>query len=94
VVVVIIGILVAIAVPIYQNVQQNARDNADAANIRTINGAIAMYMAANTDPPTEGAGGNLVPTHLQEWPEPPNGLAGTYVIDEIASGQYVAIRQE
>lgn len=51
VVVAIIGILAAIAVPMYQNVTTDAQDAADAATARTLNGAISMYMASedNTD---------------------------------------------
>ncbi len=45
VVVVIIGILVAIAVPVYRNVQTNAEKKANEANIRIIEGAIQMYLA-------------------------------------------------
>ncbi|MGB4303244.1 MAG: prepilin-type N-terminal cleavage/methylation domain-containing protein, partial [Syntrophomonadaceae bacterium] len=40
VVVVIIGILVAIAVPVYRGVQTKAAENACAANVRTLNGAL------------------------------------------------------
>ncbi len=43
VVVVIIGVLVAIAIPIYNNVTDTARDKADEANVRTIKGAVQMY---------------------------------------------------
>ena len=45
VVVVIIGILVAIAIPIYNNVQASAQENACLANQRTIAGAWQMYQA-------------------------------------------------
>lgn len=45
VVVVILGILVAIAVPIYRNVQTNAEENACKANIRTLEGAYLIYTA-------------------------------------------------
>lgn len=45
VVVVIIGILVAIAVPVYNGVSTNAQANADKATVRTLNGAVSMYMA-------------------------------------------------
>jgi len=41
VVVVIIGILVAIAVPVYRNVQTNAAVNAHNANVRTLQGVAA-----------------------------------------------------
>ena len=49
VVVVIIGILLAIAVPIYRNVQANAETNACHANLRMIDGAKTMY-AADSSP--------------------------------------------
>ena len=45
VVVVIIGILVAIAIPIYNTLQETARLNAHMANIRTIEGTIAVAQA-------------------------------------------------
>ncbi|MDW7728820.1 MAG: prepilin-type N-terminal cleavage/methylation domain-containing protein [Bacillota bacterium] len=43
VVVVIIGILVAIAIPVYQGIQANARNSACSANIRTLSGAVAQF---------------------------------------------------
>lgn len=45
VVVVIIGILAAIAVPVYGNIQESARKSADDANVRTLNGATSVFMA-------------------------------------------------
>jgi type IV pilus assembly protein PilA len=52
VVVAIIGILSAIAVPVYRNVTEKAERSAVEANLRTIDGAIIMYQANNsgTDP--------------------------------------------
>lgn len=44
VVVVIIGILTAIAVPVYKNVQGNAKENAVKASVRTLNGAVSLYV--------------------------------------------------
>lgn len=50
VVVVIIGILTAIAVPVYNSVTTNAERRAVEANLRTIDGAIMQYYASgNTD---------------------------------------------
>ena len=43
VVLLIIGILVAIAIPIYNNTQANAKTKACQSNLRTIDGAIAQY---------------------------------------------------
>jgi len=45
VVVVIIGILVAVAVPIYGTVTRNAANQAHEANIRTLAGATSMHIA-------------------------------------------------
>lgn len=53
VVVVIIGILTAIAVPVYKNIQGDAQGKADKATARTILGAISVASANyNTDAPT------------------------------------------
>lgn len=43
--IVIIGILIAIAIPIYGGIQARARDNSCDANIRTIRGAVAIYIS-------------------------------------------------
>lgn len=81
VVVVIIGILVAIAIPIFNSTQQNARDRADQANVRIIDGAIAMYLAENPTSTLTGTFASksaadlttlLVPTYIKAWPASPN----------------------
>ena len=76
IVVVIIGILVAIAIPIYGTITEGAERSATEANLRTIDGAVMMYQA------DEGAG--LVPnldTHI----------IGTYVeeIDQVTEESYI-----
>lgn len=48
VVVLIIGILVAIAIPIFNNASANAKEKTCDANIRTIRGAVQQYLATNT----------------------------------------------
>ena len=53
VVLLIIGILVAIAIPIYNATQKNAKMKACQANIRTINGAVSQWAAANNKEPAE-----------------------------------------
>jgi len=56
VVVVIIGILAAIAIPVYNNVTENARKAAAEANARSLNSAVTMWVAANpeeNDPTTK-----------------------------------------
>ncbi len=75
VVVVIIGILSAIAVPVYSNVTVKANRSAIEANLRTIDGAIMTHQIDNEDPPTAGDESNLKGTHLQSWPSGPAGVS-------------------
>lgn len=82
VVVVIIGVLTAIAVPVYNNSSKRATANAIKANVRIIEGAIAAYRADN---PGDGAvTSNLLISggYLKEWPKGPkyNGADVIYTI--------------
>lgn len=71
VVVVIIGILVAIAVPVYRQSTTQANRKAVEANLRTIDSAIMQYTAANKGAlPTKGNLNN----YLQGWPIGPDGV--------------------
>ena len=54
IVVAIIGILAAIAVPLYQNIQSRARTAKSQADTRTIASAIVQYSAHCGDYPNEG----------------------------------------
>jgi type IV pilus assembly protein PilA len=81
VVVVIIGVLVAIAVPIYQSVTNNAEQNAIDANVRIIDGAIGMWSVENSATDTERAAvtkGQIEP-YVQVWPTGPKGTEYTVV---------------
>lgn len=71
VVVLIIGILVAIAIPVYNNVSDNANRRVVEANLRIIDGAISIFPIENSDDPAES---NLVPDYIAEWPEGPDGV--------------------
>jgi type II secretion system protein G len=79
VVLLIIGILVAIAIPIYNSTQKNAKAKADKANVRTLNGATAQWAAENdpikdlSDTTLTVQQNDLVPTYLKEWPTHPFG---------------------
>ncbi|MBS4030503.1 MAG: prepilin-type N-terminal cleavage/methylation domain-containing protein [Clostridiales bacterium] len=87
VVVVIIGVLVAIAVPIYANIQESAAQKAHDANLRTIDGAIAMYQANNGEAPTTMAQLTAVAAggpYLQSTPKIPTYLLGKYGINTDA----------
>lgn len=80
VVVVIIGILVAIAIPIYNNVTANAREKACAANIRALTGAAGMYLAEQGNYP--GEIDDLAPNYIDEVPVCPVDEKAGYSIDE------------
>lgn len=95
VVVVIIGILVAIAVPVYNSVTDSANKKAVEANLRTIDGAIMQHLATGqAGAPTST---NLVGTFLQSWPTGPAGVkeytvagAGTSADPYIAKVEFTA----
>ena len=89
VVVVIIGILVAIAVPVYNNVTLKAEKSAIEANLRTIDGAIMTYYAT-ADNPTDLTADNtgvdaLVTANLLA--ANPSDSAITYAIKGTAPNQ-------
>lgn len=79
VVVVIIGVLTAIAVPVYNNATSKAKLNAIAANLRIINGAISQYQMEKGDDPAStepDSSGGLAPDYIQTWPDGnPKGAA-------------------
>lgn len=56
-VVLIIGILVAVAIPVYKNSSNDAAEKACLANIRTIAGAVTQYTAAKGEAPADTADG-------------------------------------
>lgn len=75
VVVVILGILVAIAVPIYNNAAGDAATRANQANIRTIQGAVAAYRAGTGDPTAQPSIDTLVSAgYLESEPTVPRGI--------------------
>ena len=82
VVVVIIGVLVAIAVPVYNSVTTNAANSADSANIRTLRGAANTAIATLGRPSatvtwtgnTSGGasnGGALADYNWENWVQSP-----------------------
>lgn len=64
VVVVIIGVLVAIAIPVYTNVQTTAAQKAHDANLRTIDGAITIWQANTGRSPNAAITSDAVTTGL------------------------------
>ncbi|MEW5922007.1 MAG: prepilin-type N-terminal cleavage/methylation domain-containing protein [Bacillota bacterium] len=84
IVVAIVAILVAVAVPAYETVKEDAAAQAHAANMRTITSAVHMYITDNGVPAGGGAppGGwpAALAAYLQAWPAPPAGYAGSYTV--------------
>ena len=81
VVVLIIGILVAIAIPVFNAAKANAQKGACQANLRTMDGAYQTYQAAQgaTVPATFAAEMTaLVPTYVKVQPTCPAGGAYSF----------------
>lgn len=70
VVLVIIGILVAIAVPVYNKTQDSAKETACKANLRTLDGAIAQYKVDHNGTAPAGLDA-LKPDYIKEVPKCP-----------------------
>ncbi|MGE5416859.1 MAG: competence type IV pilus major pilin ComGC [Acidobacteriota bacterium] len=91
VVLVIIGILVAIAIPVYNSTQTTAQTNTCRANLRTIDGAIQQFHAANpvvnsyAAIQAGGIAGLVGAGYLKAAPvEPTNNSAYTLAVDADA----------
>ena len=82
IVVLIIGILLAIAVPNFLNARESSRTKTCQANLRQIEAAkeqCAMELRlTGTDVPTQA---QLAPDYIKNWPNCPSG--GTYTIAAV-----------
>jgi len=90
IVVVILGILAGIGVQQYGNIQQRAKEAADAANRKVLTNATNMMLMLDANP-HEGFEGDkleitsetpnkLVPQYLDEWPDNPMDDDDDYVV--------------
>ena len=91
IVVVILGILAGIGVQQYGNIQQRAKEAADAANRKVLTNATNMMLMLEgisddeltelkiTKPDDPDDTNELVPKYLDEWPDNPKG-DGDYVV--------------
>ena len=90
IVVMIIGILLAIAVPSMFNASERARANACRANLRQIQAAKEQWAMANNQGPTATpAWADLVPNFIQQQPNCPSG--GTYTIGNMSTNPTCSI---
>ena len=92
VVVVIIGVLVAIAIPVYNNVTNKAERSAIEANLRTIDGAIMQALASEDTQPADATELKSVLTDKYiQWPAGPGKLvADSYGIGGDSPTTYKA----
>ncbi len=95
VVILIIGILVAIAIPVYSSVTENAVKQAHNANVRTLLGAGTMLIAKDGIPAGapvtyDGTAGQLIMNYVIEWPTNPlasgHTEAGAYTVTISPTG--------
>ncbi len=89
VVVVIIGVLVAIAVPVYNSTQTNARIKAHKANVRILQGAASQFIAENPGTADNWDGTEATGAwrpYLQAWPTNPHTATDDYTVDITATG--------
>ena len=70
IVVIIIGILTAIAIPVYRNASRNAERRSVEANLKTIDSVIQQYKNDNGTAPTSKD--QLTDEYILTWPSGPN----------------------
>ena len=90
IVVMIIGILLAIAVPSFMNARERSRTNACRSNLRQIQAAKEQWAMANNRGPTATPDWeDLVPDFMQQRPNCPSG--GTYTIGNMSTNPTCSI---
>ena len=78
VVVVVMGVMVAVAVPVYEGITANAADKAHAANVRILHSSARQFIVENVDAIGEqitwsNETGDEWENYLDKWPTvPPN----------------------
>jgi type II secretion system protein G len=97
IVVAIIGILAAIAIPLYNNVQQRARIAKAQADVRSIASAVSMWGAQMGNIPStitlvtvssSNAQGQTSGAFLAAIPAPPSGWSAAYDYTTAADGTF------
>ena len=82
IVVAIIGLLAAIAIPNFVKARETAQKNACIANLKQIQGAIQVWaIDTNAAGTTAVVMGNLVPDYIKKTPACPKG--GTYTLVDV-----------
>lgn len=81
VVVLIIGILVAIAIPVFNAASASARKRACQANLRTLDGAVEQWVAANPNNDKTTLDSLAAAAAALNTADPGDGSSGIYVKD-------------
>jgi len=98
IVVAVIGILAAIAIPLYTNVQARARVAKAQGDVRAIAGAVSIYLAHTTNVPaalddlivvSTNALGQTAGPFLAQIPAPPAGWSSYYYNASTADSTYM-----
>ncbi len=92
VVVLIVGILLTVAVPVYLRSTEMAKTNSCQTNLRTLDGAIQTYTAEQGVPPVDMS--ELVPTQVKQEPNCPIDAGHTYSLIGNALSPPVQARVE
>lgn len=94
VVIAVLGILAAIAVPRLGKFRADALVKAHNANVKTLENAATMYISKEGNPDAEKAGNaskDAISEYLQKWPEVPKGLKNVtekeYTVKIAADGK-------
>lgn len=86
VVIAILGILAAMAIPKFNEATATSKDAKLKADLRTVDGVIMQYYAVNNSyPTTANHKTQLVPNYLAAWPK---DTAGNDLVYEIVTGGY------
>ncbi|MFN8140253.1 MAG: prepilin-type N-terminal cleavage/methylation domain-containing protein [Fimbriimonadales bacterium] len=89
IVVLIIGILLAIAVPNFIRARETSRTKSCVANLRQIDAAKEQWAMDNKAADGDAVGGALWPTYIKKQPECPSG--GAYTINVVGTDPVCSI---
>jgi prepilin-type N-terminal cleavage/methylation domain-containing protein len=89
IVVLIIGILLAIAIPNFVKARDGSRGKACVGNLKQVDSAKQQYMMDNKTTTAPSTMPNLVPSYIKSTPSCPSG--GTYTIGDAATAPTCSI---
>lgn len=87
VVIAIIGILAAIAIPRFVSVNASAGQRAHESNERILESAAMLYIADHPNTAVTAANSaTTLASYVKSWPAAPTGYTGTYTVAITATG--------